>query len=113
LGYLDELFRYAMVLTRNQTDAEDLVQETKSDRLRMKHDESAELPGSGSGVRSWNRQQSAIRGRVDEQAGAFLSEVWNERLCRADRAQHVGVDHAEDLFVRKPFKRTRKTIQRC
>jgi hypothetical protein len=34
LGYLDELFRYAMVLTRNQTDAEDLVQETKSDRLR-------------------------------------------------------------------------------
>jgi hypothetical protein len=24
LGYLDELFRYAMVLTRNQTDAEDL-----------------------------------------------------------------------------------------
>jgi hypothetical protein len=28
LGYLDELFRYVMVLTRNQTDAEDLVQET-------------------------------------------------------------------------------------
>jgi RNA polymerase sigma-70 factor (ECF subfamily) len=28
LRYLDELFRYAMVLTRNQTDAEDLVQET-------------------------------------------------------------------------------------
>ena len=27
LRYLDELFRYAMVLTRNQTDAEDLVQE--------------------------------------------------------------------------------------
>jgi DNA-directed RNA polymerase specialized sigma24 family protein len=26
LRYLDELFRYAMVLTRNQTDAEDLVQ---------------------------------------------------------------------------------------
>jgi DNA-directed RNA polymerase specialized sigma24 family protein len=41
LGYLDELFRYAMVLTRNQTDAEDLVQETKSNRLRMKHDEYA------------------------------------------------------------------------
>jgi DNA-directed RNA polymerase specialized sigma24 family protein len=32
LGYLDELFRYAMILTRNQTDAEDLVQETKSNR---------------------------------------------------------------------------------
>jgi RNA polymerase sigma-70 factor, ECF subfamily len=28
LRYLDELFGYAMVLTRNQTDAEDLVQET-------------------------------------------------------------------------------------
>src|SRR5258706_9115098 len=28
LRYLDELFRYAMVLTHNQTDAEDLVQET-------------------------------------------------------------------------------------
>jgi RNA polymerase sigma-70 factor (ECF subfamily) len=28
LRYLDELFRYAMVLTRSQTDAEDLVQET-------------------------------------------------------------------------------------
>ena len=28
LRYLDELFRYAMVLTRNKTDAEDLVQET-------------------------------------------------------------------------------------
>lgn len=28
LRYLDELFRYAMVLTRNQTEAEDLVQET-------------------------------------------------------------------------------------
>jgi len=28
LRYLDQLFRYAMVLTRSQTDAEDLVQET-------------------------------------------------------------------------------------
>src|SRR5260370_2136209 len=28
LRYLDQLFRYAMVLTRNQTDAEELVQET-------------------------------------------------------------------------------------
>jgi len=27
LRYLDELFRYAMVLTRSRTDAEDLVQE--------------------------------------------------------------------------------------
>jgi hypothetical protein len=48
LRYLYELFRYAMVLTRNQTDAEDLVQETYVRGLKA--------IGSlqpGSNVKSW------------------------------------------------------------
>src|SRR5208282_1151412 len=57
-----------------------------------------------------NRQESANRRRIDEQSSSFLSEMWDKRLCCADRPQHVGVDHAENLVVRKPFKRTRKTV---
>ena len=40
---------------------------------------------------------------------ALLSEMWDKSLCCADRPQHVGVDHAENLVVRKPLNQTRET----
>ncbi len=47
-GYIDGLFGYAMVLTRNPADAADLVQETYVRALKAK-----ESLGPGSNVKSW------------------------------------------------------------
>lgn len=48
LGYIDGLFGYAMVLTRNPAEAADLVQETYLRALKAK-----ESLGPGSNVKSW------------------------------------------------------------
>jgi len=48
LGYIDGLFGYAMVLTRNPAEAADLVQETYLRALKAK-----ESMGPGSNVKSW------------------------------------------------------------
>jgi hypothetical protein len=53
-----------------------------------------------------NRHQSPNRSRVDEQPRSIFSEMWDEGFRCADRAQHVGVHHAENLFVGKPFERS-------
>src|SRR5260370_15896745 len=47
-GYIDGLFGYAMVLTRNPAEAADLVQETYLRALKAK-----ESLGPGSNVKSW------------------------------------------------------------
>src|SRR5437899_8412503 len=54
--------------------------------------------------------QSTDRRGVDKQSRSFLSEMRNKSLCCADRPQHVRVDHAEDLFIRKTFQRPSQTI---
>jgi RNA polymerase sigma-70 factor (ECF subfamily) len=48
LHYIDGLYGYAMALTRNQAEAEDLVQETYVRAIR-----GAESLRSGSNVKSW------------------------------------------------------------
>jgi RNA polymerase sigma-70 factor, ECF subfamily len=72
LQYIDHLFRYAMVLSRNRADAEDLVQETYVRAL-----DALERLQPGSNVKAW--------------MFTILRNIWRNQL-RSQRAVPITVE---------------------
>jgi len=118
LAHADELFHLARYLTRNRSDAEDLVQETFSRALQALH-----RLQPGSNVRAWlfrilrntflSGQRHGARGPVaepeagDELTDVTASDAWLRGDAELERLRHlVGEEIEAALAALSPDART-------
>jgi len=105
VDFIDDLYSYAIVLTRNRDDAEDLVQETYVRALQA-----ANRLKSGSNVKGW--LCTILRNIWLNQVRERNSRPKLTELDANDRADYLAAERSKDPFEKYVSKRDQERLRR-
>jgi RNA polymerase sigma-70 factor, ECF subfamily len=106
VGYIDDLYSYAVVLTRKPEDAEDLVQETYVRALQA-----ASRLRSSSNIKAW--LCTILRNAWLNQVRQRNSRPWITELDASDRADCLPDNRSQDPLAQYERKWNKERLRRA